>query len=125
MDELGWVERQRAYHALREVLHALRDRLSVGEAVALAAQLPLLVRGVYYEGWHPAGKPVKHHRDAFLAHLCDALRGLGPGGAEAVTRAVFRVLGRHVSHGGTEHVRRTLPADFRALWASRPEGEQP
>jgi uncharacterized protein (DUF2267 family) len=31
------------------VLHALRDRLTVEEASDLAAQLPMLIRGLYYE----------------------------------------------------------------------------
>jgi len=53
MERLGWQDRHRAYHALRAVLHALRDRLPVDQAAALGAQLPMLVRGFYYEGWHP------------------------------------------------------------------------
>jgi uncharacterized protein (DUF2267 family) len=116
MEELGCEDRAEAYHALREVLHALRDRLPVGETAALAAQLPLLLRGVYYEGWHPAGKPVKHHKDAFLAHLAGALHERLRAQPEEVARAVFRVLARHVSHGEIEAVRRALPADLRALW---------
>jgi len=51
--ELGNIPAQRAYSILRAVLHALRDRLTVEEAVKLGAQLPLLVRGFYYEGWRP------------------------------------------------------------------------
>ena len=47
-EHLGWGEdHQRAYHALRAVLHALRDRLPVDHAAALAAQLPMLIRGFY------------------------------------------------------------------------------
>src|SRR5690606_28951800 len=46
----GWPKERRnhSYDALRAVLHALRDRLTVDECADLAAQLPLLVRGVYY-----------------------------------------------------------------------------
>src|SRR5271166_1980313 len=90
LERLGWVDHHRAYQALRAVLHALRDRLSVDQAAALAAQLPMLVRGFYYEGWHPHGKPVKErHKADFLAHVTDAFRGDLDGDPEEITRAVF------------------------------------
>ena len=54
MRELGTDEPAHAYRALGALLQALRDRLGVNEAAQLAAQLPLLVRGLFYEGWHPA-----------------------------------------------------------------------
>ncbi len=116
MEEMGWDDRHRAYRALREVLHALRDRLPISEVAALGAQLPLLVRGIYYEGWHPGGKPIKHHREQFLAHLADLLRNGASADPERITRTVLSVLARHVSFGEVESIRHALPADLRSLW---------
>ena len=116
-DRLGWLEPQRAYHALRAVLHALRNRLPVDQAAALAAQLPMLVRGFYYEGWHPHGKPVKErHKEEFLAHVADAFREDFTVEPEEVTRAVFEVLAKHVTTGEIEAVKRCLPAELCDLW---------
>ena len=119
LDRLGWRDQHRAYHALRAVLHALRDHLPVDHAAALAAQLPMLVRGFYYEGWHPHGKPVKErHKEEFLAHIAMAFRDdsdvVDP---ERVTRAVFNVLSKHVSSGEIESVKRSLPTELRSLWS--------
>jgi uncharacterized protein (DUF2267 family) len=54
MEELGWSDRHKAYLALRATLHALRDRLTVQGVAQLGAQLPMLIRGFYYEGWVPS-----------------------------------------------------------------------
>jgi uncharacterized protein (DUF2267 family) len=116
-ERMGWLDRQRAYHALRAVLHALRDRLSVEQVAALGAQLPLLVRGFYYEGWHPAGKPLKERtRDEFLCHVSLQFPGGMDSDPEDVTRAVFEVLANRLTEGEIEHVKRTLPAEIRSLW---------
>lgn len=57
MSELGWEEKpQKACLALRTALHALRDRLTNEEAVHLGAQLPILIRGIYYEGMEAHGQ---------------------------------------------------------------------
>lgn len=78
-DELSWErDPHRAYHAPRTVLHALRDRLHPEEAAGLAAQLPLLIKGVFSEGWHPAGKPVKARTaEEFLAPVAGTFRDDG------------------------------------------------
>jgi uncharacterized protein (DUF2267 family) len=118
MDRLNWQDRQRAYHALGAVLHALRDRLGVDQAAALGAQLPLLVRGLYYEGWHPHGKPLKDRKkEDLLAHVRQAFPGVPLPDLEDVARAVFHVLAQHVTPGAVEHVKNALPADIRALWS--------
>jgi uncharacterized protein (DUF2267 family) len=117
MDNMGWRERYRAYHALRTVLHALRDRLPVDQAAALAAQLPLLIRGLYYEGWHPHGKPLKERKkEEFLAHVAEAFKDDPEISAEKVTRVVFQVLVWHVTPGEIAGVKHCLPTELRELW---------
>ncbi len=115
LERLGWGEDR--YHALRAVLHALRDRLTVDQTAALAAQLPMLVRGFYYEGWHPHGKPLKErHKEEFLAQITAAFPGEPEVNPEQVVRAVFQVLAKHVTGGEIEAVKRSLPSALRSLW---------
>ncbi|MDB4967194.1 MAG: hypothetical protein JWN44_2883 [Myxococcales bacterium] len=114
MAELGWQDKHKAYLALKATLHALRDRLTVEEVAQLGAQLPMLSRGFYYEGWRPAGKPLKErHKAEFLAHIDHELRRGDP---ELVARAVFTVLARRVSAGEIADVKQTLPSELRELW---------
>jgi len=125
-EELGWEDRHRAYLGLRLVLHAIRDHLGVGEAVHLGAQLPMLVRGFYYEGWRPAKAPDRDRSvDDFLHRIEDGFNQrpvdeyIDP--AE-LTAAVFTVLRRHVSTGEFDQVLHALPAAIRKL---APEPGQP
>jgi uncharacterized protein (DUF2267 family) len=117
-DELAWDHPSGVLAALRAVLHALRDRLIPAEAAHLGAQLPLLIRGLYYEGWRPAAEPWKvRHREPFLARVEHEMRGYAEQkSADTVVRAVFRVLSRHVSEGELSEVRQLLPAEIRELW---------
>lgn len=117
MGEMHWEDRKKAYLTLRAVLHALRDRLMVDEAAHLGAQLPMLVRGFYYEGWHPAGKPlVYRQKEDFLAHVKEKLPGVADSDLEAAVSAVFHVLSEHVSGGEIDEVKMQLPEPIRALW---------
>ncbi len=108
---------QRAYHALRAVLHTLRDRLTVNEAADLAAQLPLFVRGVYYEGWQPAKTPIKlRSREAFVGAVQQRLFGGPQLNPEEATKAVFATLKKHCDQGEMSDVSAQLPQDLRAMF---------
>lgn len=121
-DEIG-PDRQRAYHALRAVLHALRDRLTVEQAAHLSAQLPMLVRGIFFEGWHPAGKPEKlRSLDEFLARVSEELQGIRPMGAGDAARAVLRALSVRLPRGEIDQVRGAMPEELQQFW---PQGERP
>jgi uncharacterized protein (DUF2267 family) len=115
---LGWDNKARSYRLLRSVLQALRDWLPISEAADFAAQLPALLRGVYYEHWRPAATPVKHRSKAdFLARIDHAFVGdpivFTP---EAVSIA-FQFLSTKIAAGEVADVRHALPADVRALWS--------
>lgn len=114
--ELG-SDPQQACHALRGALHALRDRLTVDEACDLGSQLPLLVRGLYYENWNPAHNPTAE-RDlrSFLQRVEKELNNATPFAPEEAARAVFRLLSRHCSEGQIHHVRSNLPREIASLW---------
>ena len=110
-------DRQLAWRVLGAVLHTLRDRLAVDQVAHLGAELPIVIRGLYYDQWHPAGKPDRERRaDEFVARVADELRDsrrVDPGEA---ARAVFSTIGKHVSAGQVEKIRQSLPEDIRRLW---------
>ena len=117
MAELGWENQpHKAYMVLRTVLQALRDRLTVEEAVQLGAQLPMLIRGFYYEGWTLKGKPHKERRkEDFLDHIREAFSDDVTIQPQHACRAVFRVLVRHTSAGEIDDVKHALPRSLRSF----------
>ncbi len=121
MDLLDWPDRHQAYKALRAVLHALRDRLTIEEATDLAAQFPMLVRGLFFEGWNPTGKPNDVRKSAAFVEIVNqhflAAEFANYIEPEDITRAVFQVIARHVSQGEINDVTGTLPKELRDLWS--------
>lgn len=113
----GWANKQRAYRLLRQVLHVIRDHLSVDEAVELGGQLPTLVRGIYYEGWNPSKTPtLVRDPDVFVAKVQEAFQTDPMDDAEAAIGAVIDVLDAHVSEGEMQHVKTTFTKKVRVLF---------
>jgi uncharacterized protein (DUF2267 family) len=106
---------RRSYEMLRGVLHTLRDRLPVELTAHLGAQLPMLVRGIYYEGWRPAHKPEKLHAHEFLEHVAREAMLDDPADAERVVRAVVATLRREIAAPQVDEVVEALPTDIRRL----------
>ena len=114
---VDWDDRQRSYRLLRSTLHALRDRLKPDEAVHLGAQLPMLVRGFYYDGWHPAGTPHRErHKEDFIARVESAFEQDPNEDPESLVRAVFALLNDRLSKGEVEKVKNNLPHQIKELW---------
>ena len=114
---VGWESKARSYRLLRTVLQALRDWLPVNDAVHFGAQLPTLLRGVYYEHWRPAATPVaERHRGSFLARVDEAFRTDPILFAPDAVSAVFELVAGKIGAGEIDKVRHALRADLRALW---------
>ena len=95
--------------------------MSVRECHDLAAQLPMLIRGLYFEGYTPAGKPL----DAdLLPAVAESLRDGQPLDPADAARAVFRLLDGNVARGRIEEIKRQLPADAFILWPKRVAGSR-
>jgi uncharacterized protein (DUF2267 family) len=114
---MGSADAERGYRALRSVLHALRDRLPVDEAAQLGAQMPMLVRGIYYEGWKPADTPEKW-RDGqeLMDRIAADMPDLDPTQRQRAAQAVFAVLDEFIGSGEIEDVRQAMPEEVRELW---------
>lgn len=116
MERIG-PDRHAAWHVLGAVLHALRDRVPLELAVHFGAQLPLLVRGLYYDQWHLGVAPTRERsREEFLGRVTDGLRGMRPINPEDATRAVFRTLAHRLDPGVITKVTDALPRPIRGLW---------
>jgi len=117
MAELG-PDRHVAWHVLGAVLRTLRDRVPLGLAAHFGSQLPLLVRGAYYDQWVPRDKPLElRSADEFLEHVSHGLTNIRPVNAKAAVQATFATISRHVDPGQVRKIRDALPNDVKAMWS--------
>jgi uncharacterized protein (DUF2267 family) len=112
-----------AYSLLRAVLHAVRDRLTPEEVAHLGSQLPMIVRGFYFEGWRPALAPNDFETaEEFFEHVRSSLGGgQQPERIDipAATRTVLEFLADHVDPGELRHVTQQMPSEIEALFPAR------
>ena len=119
-------DRQVAWKVLSVVLHKLRDRLPVETAAHLSAELPLLIRGVYYDQYQPAKQPTRcRDIEEFVAEVAEWLTDTRPVDPRLAVSTVFQVLSRHIPEGQIENVRDSLPKDIRDFWLSAAESVEP
>lgn len=112
----GTEDRRMAYRVTRSWLHTLRDRLPVPIAAHIAAQLPELLRGVFYEGWNPSKVPIKYSRDEYIARFARDAQ-LHQTEVPRAGRLVTSAMQKHISPGAINEVLGALPTDIRSLVA--------
>ncbi len=110
-------DRQVAWKVLSTMLHKLRDHLPIELGTHLGAQLPLLVRGAYYDQFAPARIPIDcRSAEQFSAEVAEWLSDIRPVDPEEAIAAVFSLLSRHLSEGQVAKIRGALPKGIRMLW---------
>jgi uncharacterized protein (DUF2267 family) len=110
------MEKRDAYKSSRAVLQTLRDRSPVDLAVHFGAQLPILIRGLYYEGWEPSKAPIKMSRQQFLDAIREKIvadRVIDP---LQTTQAVLSVVASYIGGGEMEKVKHSFPHDLQPLF---------
>lgn len=116
--------RQTAWAVLGAVLRVIRDRVPADLAAHLGAQLPLLVRGAYYDQYQPEKQPETYRSsDEFLDRIKKSLNQSDAPDPGEAARAVFRILPIHITADQAEKLRAALPEEVRELWSekARPE----
>lgn len=111
-------EPEESYAALRAVLHALRNCLDLDAALKFGDKLPLLFKGLYYEGWHPeqnvntvpATKSFEEHVESLMNY------GKKKMDARRVIDAVFGVLSGKLRERDIEEIAFLLPGELAGLW---------
>jgi len=117
MRETGLDQRQ-ALIALRAVLHALRDATTVRQSSYFVAEMPALIRGIYFERWDAGRAPATDHDSrSFFARVRSGLGDLGDDHDVAlIARGVFHVLERRLPDAAAK-IKRMLPRELHELSA--------
>lgn len=124
LDEISAVlgpDRRVAWKVLSVVLHKLRDRLPAALSAHLSAELPLLVRGVYYDQFEPDKQPMRWDYDEFVSEVSKWLSDTRPVDPVLAIQAVFQVLSRHLPRGKIDKVQNALPEALRSAWQTAEE----
>lgn len=111
-----------AYRVLRSVLHALRQVITPEESLHLISQLPLIIKGVYVDGWHLSAKPKIKTTSAFLSLIREqnpsmTARDFGNDEtAKHYVHCVFDLLKHHVTMEEIQHIIDQFPMELSELW---------
>jgi uncharacterized protein (DUF2267 family) len=118
-ERLSWTSHRDALRLLRVTLRQIRDHLGHEEVAQFSAQMPLLVRGMFFEGWTPAHTPIHDRKAEHFVAAISAQVGDVPDwrGSDDVV-AVFKMLDARISAGEIADIKAGLPADIRRLWPS-------
>lgn len=118
-ERLGWASKRSALRLLRITICHVRDHLLVNEVAHVSAQLPIMIRGFFFEGWMPEQTPIKERSAIeFVSFIEGQMKAAEEYRGRDDIKCVFDLLNNRLSRGEVEDIRATLPADIRDLWAT-------
>ncbi len=121
-DELNMPnDKERALRMLKSVLHSLRNRISPEESSQFFAQLPMMIKAIYVDGWQ-IGKHQKRisNFDEFVSEVYElggGYKGITFGDrmeAERAIQSVLKVLKQYISEGEFNDVLVSMPAKLQS-----------
>lgn len=112
---------QVALACLRGTLHTLRAQLDVRRAIEVGERLPLVMRGVFFDGWDPHdAPPPAATKDEFVGRVA-ADNGRNPRiKAERAAKAALEVIFERLPAAVTARIVERLPENLRELWPDEP-----
>jgi uncharacterized protein (DUF2267 family) len=118
-ERLAWddEDNSKALSVLRSTLHVLRDNIPLNNLANFSAQLPIVIRGLLFEGWQPKNSILKTRRkEDFLEHifynLPDSHRDIN---IEQAVIIVFRTLADKIDAQEIEKIKKVLPSSIREI----------
>ncbi len=113
-DKLGWDDMNKTYSATRAVLQATRDRLQPEEATDFASQLPMVLSGVFYEGYKISDKPLKIGKEQYIQTIRENMTNQADD-PERIAKVVLSVIGDKISPGQITDMMSNMPKDIQSL----------
>ena len=125
--ELGDTSNKEAAERItRAVFRSLRELLTLEENFQLIAQLPIILKGLYVEGWAPQKKNKKRSKKLDDFYL-DVIKEEGAKARKDFTtedeikkgvNAVFTVLRMYISEGQMKDAKAVVPDEIKILFSA-------
>lgn len=110
-------DNHKALAGLRSVLQVLRDCLPLANSANFSAQLPILVRGLYFENWNYHDQPLRtRHQAEFLALIQQKLPMAPEIDAEIACKAVVQALQAIIDKDVIDNWLSGLTNEIKQIW---------
>ncbi|MEX0646842.1 MAG: DUF2267 domain-containing protein [Balneolaceae bacterium] len=116
-------EKKRVVIIWRAVMHVIRDRIHIAESLDLISPLPMVLKGLYVEGWKYHESPLYDFET--LAQMKTQVKALQNKYGEAefdwskpteeIISITLKSLGRYVPETQLEHIKNMLPDDVKQV----------